>query len=447
MYLIITVILIFVLGIMDASLSSVVAGIIILVVSGLQSQLADKNARQYAFKLNQIVLSGYLIMAYIFSLAFENGSFFAVSDPSRYIDGYSNSRSFLYEWQNIYDCYFRFADNNALYNTYLRAVSIFANNELGGTSVYYLTLAQTLFGILSINVLFRILSRRTSLKTAYKATLSFAFLSVFLFYSCVIVRDVVIAYFFLLAIEIVLKPFSLSGVLKMILLMLLAWGVRLYSGLFMLSFVGLYLYLYAQHTKLRTVALPLFIIIMLVVGAALMGSAILEQTTTEMDLYTEMTMEAEDAKGGLIGSLYRLPPGISQIALTLYSQMAPFPPYLRLATAYSFPSFVMSVCIIAYAVFWFFVFYSIVASFILLRSYKQYGQTLMLLFLIAIIFIIANTSHPDIRRMMPVYPITYLLYIDGRNRVFPLKWLKRTQSTLLCGYVSVLLVYIFIKGI
>lgn len=447
MFFVLSIFLIIILGVIDNCWASVIAGLVILTVSCLQSQLADRNVRQYAFKVNQIVFFVYFLVAYIFSQAFVNGEFFVVSDPSRYIANYGSSRSMGDVWQNIHDCYFLFADNNALYNTYLRSISVLGNNLLGGTSVFYLTLSQTIFGILGINVLFRILSRYTNKQKAYKATLAYAFCTVFLFYSCIVVRDIIIAYFFLLVIEIVLKPFKSINVAKLIILIIIIWGIRLYSGLFVVSFLGLYLYLFSRNTKWKAISLPIFIIVVLFSGVALIGSSILEQTTTELSEYTEMTILHEEERSGLLGLLYRLPSGLRNIAILFYTQMAPFPPFYPLSRAYSFSTTFMSICIIIYAVFWFFVFYTLLASLFSLKSYKYYSLKERLLFVIAMVFILANTVHPDLRRMMPVYPITYLLYIIGGDRFFPNKWTIHTRSFLLIGYMGLLIVYIALKGL
>lgn len=446
MLLILALILILVIGFQDGSMATIFAGVVILSVSLLQSLKVGAKERKRSILLAEIVFIVYFIAAFIISRAYEGGNTFYVSDPSRYIDTFLYRTRFYYDLQYFADCYFKFSDTNALYNGYLLAVSVFANNNLGGATVFYLTLAQTLFGVLSINVLYRILAIYLPSKDAYKSTLLFATCSLFLLYSSLILRDIIIAYFFLLAIEIILKKFKIGNLLWLVVLLFVAWGIRLYSGLFMVSFIALYLYLKALNTRLKAIALPVFIVTVIAAGGVLLGSVILEQSMAEIDQYTEMTQTAEEASGGLISVLYRLPPGISQVAIAFYSQMAPFPPHMPLLVANSIPSLFIALDVIVYEVFWFFVFYTLLMSFVFMGTFKRLDTKELLLFGLAVVFILANTAHPDIRRMMPMYPVTYLIYCRCKQYYLPPKWLKNTKLVLGMGYVGLLLIYIFIKG-
>ena len=446
MLLIFAFLLILVIGTIDGSISSIFAGIVILFVSLLQCQRLGKKDKKNGVLLSEIVFIVYYFVAFIVSRSFEDGNSFYVTDAGRYIELFLDKRNFYYDSQYFIDCYFGLSDNNALYNAYLLAVSVFANNYMGGSTVFYLTLAQTLFGVMSINVLYRILVTYLPNKEAYKSTLIFSVCSLFLLYSSLILRDILIAYLFLIAIEIVLKKFKFWNIIILFILLFVAWGVRLYSGLFMVSFIALYLYLIALNTRLKTVALPIFIVVLIAAGGVLLGSVIMEQSLAEIDQYSEMTQTAEEASGGLISILYRLPPGISQIAIAFYSQMAPFPPQMPLLAANSISSFFIALDVIVYEVFWLFVFYILLWSFISLKTYKKLETKELLLFGLGIVFILANTAHPDIRRMMPVYPITYLLYCKCKQYYIPHKWLKDTKTFMGFAYFGLLVVYMFIKG-
>ena len=445
MVLIVALLLILVISLLDGSWASAFAGVFILLISLLQSQRACVKDKTKSLLLAETVFIVYFTMAFIISLAFEGGNKFYVSDPLRYINAYLDRASFYYDLQYFVDCYFRFSDTNALYNGYLLAVSVFANNVLGGATVFYLTLAQTFFGLLSINVLFRILSIYLPSREAFKQTIVFAFCSLFLLYSSLIIRDIVITYFYLLAIEIVLKKYRTVNIVWLFVLLFITWGVRLYSGLFMVSFIALYFYLRVLNTRIRAIALPLFIAVAIAAGAVLLESVIYEQSVAEIDQYTEMTQTAEEASGGLISALYRLPPGISHVAIMFYSQMAPFPPVGPLLRVNSLPSLVIALDVFIFEVFWLFVFYILLWSFISLKTYKKLETNELFLFGLAIVFILANTAHPDIRRMMPVYPITYLLYCKCKLFYVPTKWLRDTKSFMALAYFGLLIVYIFIK--
>ena len=137
-------------------------------------------------------------------------------------------------------------------------IAVFVNNYLGGITVYGLTICNTIWGVLSSVVLFRILKRRLDLNRAFSLSLVFALCSLFLFYSTVIIRDIIICFFFLVAFDIVDQKFSLSGVIKLLSIVLIVWGIRLYSGLFLIVFLGYYFYKRSYNSVFKPIATFVF---------------------------------------------------------------------------------------------------------------------------------------------------------------------------------------------
>ena len=403
--------------------------------------------RSKGMKLFLMVYSIYIVIAYIFSLSFLNGEYFAVSDPSRYIENYMYSTTFLFDVDYIKSCYFGLADNNALYNSFLNVVAMFANNYVfGGATVFYMTLWQTLFGVLFICILYRILALYYDSNKSFSYALVFSLCSQILFYSSVIIRDIIIVFFFSCIVYLILKPFKFSNLLILFILMFLTWGIRLYSGLFCIIFIFLYLYLLIQNTKYKVLALPLFFISLLFIGIFSYGSVIVEQSLDEITSYSEMTLETETEKGGLFTFFYRLPHGIREIAILFFSQMAPFPPFLGFTKIQNFSNLVMKLPSLVYGLWWFFVFYTLIYSFVKSKSYNCFTIKEKLLFIVAIFFILANTAHPDYRRMLPVYIITYLLYLKVINYL-PKAKIKLMRHNLAFIYGGLIFSYFLIKGI
>ena len=118
----------------------------------------------------------------------------------------------FFNGEDLYKCYFEFSDSNLLYNAYLNVMAVFANTKLDGMTVFGMTLLQTVWGILSSIVLFRILTRHIEVDKAFRYTLIFSLCSLFLFYSTVIIRDIIICFLYLCAFDIVDRKFSLLGV-------------------------------------------------------------------------------------------------------------------------------------------------------------------------------------------------------------------------------------------
>mgnify|MGYP000911697811 CR=1 FL=1 len=354
--------------IIEGSLSSLFASIFVYSIGFFFSLNVERNKRSYSIKLFFIVSTIYLISAYIFSLSFQSGSYFLISDPLTYLEEFSLDRDNSIEFylQYFYDGYFKLSDNNVLHNAYVRLSALFANTFLDGGSVLYATLLNTLFGILSTTVLYRILLIYFSPKKAYKYALYFSLLSLFHFYSVVIVRDIIIAFFYLLVIEIVLKKYSTKNLIKLLVLLLIVWGIRLYSGLFIIVFILYYVYVPLRNSKFKPIILPLYIL--LLIFLVFTSSIVVEQSLEEIKLYQDFSIEKGEVSGGLSNYILNLPFGIKQVALTIYSQFHPFPPYAPLLSATTFSQYYMSVLTFIYSVWWAFVFFPLLLFSIMIKS-------------------------------------------------------------------------------
>lgn len=436
------------LGYLDGSYASLCAGLLIFLITFLYSKVGPREHSLARLQVGMAALCVYAIMSYIFSRQFEGGEYYMLSDPMRYIDFYGDRTSFYMGKQYFLDAFFGFSDQNVFFNAYFLFWCVVGNVLLGGTTPYYMTLAQTVFGVLSIIVLYRLISIYFDRKHSYKFTLLFAFFSLFLFYSCVIVRDIVIAFFFLLAIEILNQPYKKSNLLRLCIYMLVVWGLRLYSGFFYSVFIFLYIYQNTRSRRYRQLSWLLVGVLGIAVIVFLSRSSILQSTIDEMTMYDTMTSTSEEESGGIIAKLYRLPVGVKQIALMVYSQMAPFPAYTvfqrHMTTA---TQFMMSFDVMIYEIFWFFVFYMFVICLVFKKVYKQLTKTDIFLLLIAFVYIIANTSHPDVRRMMPVYPIIYLCFLKTKYVIVKPEWFKSRRKLLILVYISLSVLYLFIKAL
>lgn len=372
--------------------------------------LYQRENLKKTFLLYNIVFSVYFTLAFIVSTSFSERDFFLVSDPSRYIDFFINSTSVSWGREDIVSCYLDFTDSNTLYNAYLDNIAVFVNNVLGGITIYGLTICHTIWGVLSSVVLFRILTRRLELNRAFRFSLVFALCSLFLFYSTVIIRDIIICFFFLVAFDIVDQKFSISGVIKLLLLVLIVWGIRLYSGLFLIVFLGYYFYKKVYNSALKPIATFVFAIILVSMSGFILASEIVSQTIDEMQLYTEFT--SEQSAGGVVSKLQSLPPGISHLSIALFMMIGPLPPFISYIGVETFSHFVMSTIRIVAAFFWFVLFYSLLEKLFIKKYLDKLPFDRVVLLLVCLVFILANTSHPDIRRMLPVFPVIFVQYAE-----------------------------------
>ena len=427
----------------DSSQSSLIANVIILFLSVLYSLRIPKIYKKEANQYIAILYILYVGFAYITSLSFLGGHEFYVSDAADYIASFSKSTDYVPDYNTLLLYYSQFEGKDALYKEILRCVCGYANVHLGGATVYYMTLVQTLFGLLCAVVLLQIMSRiygRSGLKQAFL----FSSCSLFLLYSSLIIRDIIIAYCFIEAIGILLDKFKLKNIFILLILCLIAMGIRMLSGAFLFSFLFLYVFLYFKKTNNKFL-IVLFTLLGIIAISAFVSTVFFEDSMSEIEQRGEHMSERVSESGGLMNTLLGLPMGIRQIAIMLFSQMAPFPSYGTLLRAETFSQFLWGVDVFVYEIFWYIVFYTLLFFIIFKRAFSTFSMSEKYLFILAMFFILVLTSHPDIRRMMPVYPILYILYVKIK-REKPNKEIYNVRSYLMWGYAFLLVVYVSIKG-
>lgn len=426
-------ILVLILSALDNSESTCCFLCVIYLLGIVYSLTIPKEYREYRFKLLNGVYPVYIVSALLVSISFSATDYYLVSDSSRYIENYMQRTQMFFDSEDLYKCYFEFSDSNLLYNAYLNIMAMFANTKLDGMTVFGMTLLQTVWGMLSSIVLFRILARHIEVERAYSYTLMFALCSLFLFYSTVIIRDIIICFLYLCAFDIVDRKFSLFGVLILLILIFLTWGIRLYSGIFMVVFLAYYVYVWLRNSHLKSVATILVAVVIIIAGVGLMASSLMEQTTAELQGYEELS--AERSAGGIISKLQSLPSGISHLAIVLFSMIRPLPPLGIYAGAETFSHFTMSTLFLISGFFWFVVFYTLCYKLFIQKYIFKIPVEKVVLLMVCLVFLMANASHPDIRRMLPVFPVLFVQYavLCEHEGVKPFS--GRVPELLISGYV------------
>lgn len=398
------------LAVVDGAGSAVML-IFTLLIGMLICMTLPQKQRSSGLNLLAVIFSIYVSVAYIVSLSFSRSESFYVSDSMRYIESYIRRTTFFYSQQDFYDCYFHFSDTNLLFNAYLNEMAIIMNKYLGGMTVFGMTLCLTMFGVFSSIIMYRIFLRHFEEKYAFRSVLLFSLCSPFFLYSTVIIRDIVICFLYLVAFDIIDRKFSVKGLLALFVVMLLAWGVRLYSGIFVGVFIWYYIYVNIRTTSFKVLGTVFSVLIGIIAIVAVLGSALLEQTTEELMKYEEMSMERSE--GGFVSRLMSLPPGISNICIVLFTMIRPLPPFSVYEGVASFSNFTISSLALLSGFFWFVSFYTFVLLIIFNRQLKKMSFEKILLLGISLLFLLVNAAHPDVRRMLPVFPVLYLLLTYG----------------------------------
>lgn len=430
----------------SASLAVLTIIFVILIAALMQTmRLKDNESRQYAIRLALTTLSIYIVSSLFFSSAFVNGQSFLMEDPLTYFGQMGLKKMDIDSGEYLFASYFLFSNVDVLHMLLLKFLVTFANNYLGGASELYLTLTNVFFGVLSIGVLFRILLRIVPTQKAYKYSLAFALCSQFHFYSVSYVRDIIIAFFFILAIDILLKEFKFKNVLALFLISLLVWGFRLFFGVFMLMVTAFYLYWGIKCKKGgRIISYVVIGVVLVIAVPAILRSELFELSTSEVSSFQEIYDESA-AASGLSSKLNSLPHGIREVSLFFFSQMMPFPPFDAFSDATKLSHYYMAAVRFVFAVYWFFISYGLMYMLFLGGGLKKTTSYEKWLLIISAAFILMNTTQTDVRRLMVIYPLLLYFYVKLKDvYVVNIRRLHINQN-LAIAYVFLLLVYIALK--
>ena len=287
--------------------------------------------------------------------------------------------------------------------------------------------------------------------SSYKYTLTFALLSPFLVYSTVILRDIIIAFLYLLVFDIVLREFKISRIVPILLIIILVTGCRLYSGLFLITsrnilriilrtFLLYYIYKGISHTKYANILIVVGAIVLFgIVSQYVLGSDIMNQSKEEIEGYVEYDA---DRSTGFSAKLAGLPTGAKELALSIYSQVHPFPFYDLMKLAYNVPTFILAIVKSISVLWWYFIFYGLCYALIIKNKLRAYNILDYMIFVIIAIYIVLNSTQIDVRRIMAVYPLIYLYNIRSFDTLGSSIERKQCNRLLAGLYFSLLLVYI-----
>ena len=419
----------------------------ILIVTYLYSRIGERNSVSYRFTLCPIVTFVYIVTALINSSCFSETEFFLASDPIRYIATAHNSYDYSLISNELSKAYLELADNNGLYNSIIRFLGIVCNTNGVVASSLLITLPQTLFGILTVQTVFRILNTIVSPEKAFKYTLIYSVCSLTLLYSGIIVRDIAIAFTYAVCIETVLKPFRLKGCFVIISMMLICIGFRLFSGLFLSVFLLYYLFFNVNSPIGKFFIYAASAVIIPLIFASAFVSQIVDKTNDEIDTYSQWQSDVSSNSDGFSSAIRNLPPGINNVALALYSQMNPFPPYSNLRNPDLTPSQTyMATLMTISAIWWFFISYTLLWLLFFKKGFKEFSLRYDVLYGIAVLLIVvSSTMHVDIRRLIPVYPIIFFLYVYATNSLYSKTTIKQIQTGLGATYLALNCIYLFFK--
>jgi hypothetical protein len=294
--------------------------------------------------------------------------------------------------------------------------------------------------LISVNI-YIILNEKYYIKNVVGYILVYSLLGYNLFYSSLLLRDIPIAFFFSLAFLIVLRGEKLRDLIYLLVLNGIVWTFRIENGIFFVSFIFVYLYKIKGHgLNLKSMFMIYFLPLLIMVNIQWISENINFLNINYIEYIDYSKIKASSSSLG--DQLNNLPIGIREISKTLYSQIIPFPFGANIEENKLGVFWIVGAIP---SVFWFLVWFSIInIATKNIADLKHIDTIMLMLFFIAIIYLIGNSSHFHTRRLVAVYPIIYFVFVILFNRISSNMKLKLLGQGMF-AYFSLNFVYYIIK--
>ncbi len=370
----------------------------------------DRMKSKYTFKLWLIVFVVYSFYMMIACSYIDNPerNFFVSNDQiSFYVNAkYLGNKSYTAIFAESFSEYNLLIGQHPL-ATWLFAVLyklsiVFEANNSFMFLLFFVAFADSLIPI----VIFKIIDCRTTYKPEqiFKATLLFAFISPFFFYSTQLLRDVFIALFYTIMIYLALNKDIRMRYVLIVLLGVITYFFRYENGLFSLVFLLLAFFERFLHSHF---VVKVFVGI-LAVGLMITTYSIIEESFQDTnDKYVEITSESGQSKE--MKSVSKMPFPLNYVVPVVDKVLAPTPFWIPFVTwkGNSWNWLQFSLCLFPF----YFLPRLLFILFSTFKDIKGINREIIVLILIAALYLLVNASNPTTRRMMAVYPAIFAVYM------------------------------------
>ncbi|MBD0778096.1 hypothetical protein HPE56_09855 [Maribacter sp. ANRC-HE7] len=323
-------------------------------------------------------------------------------------------------------------------------IGFVANKYFDGNSILLQSLHVGFMAMILNLFLYKTIRFHTYRSEALKFALLFAFFSPLFFYAPWILRDVHIALLYAIGIYMMHTRFTIKRLLLFIPLIIVTLEFRLEMGLF--SFFMPVYYFYFRGKKHRNYKFLLTSFIF--VGVAVFGMILnflvtsIEATLKSFESYSSYT--EENLGGGLGAMLYELPVGLKQLAVTFFSQIMPFPAWGKFLVSETSFEYIISLIECCGAIFWSCLFLFMTFAFTNKKVRKHLSKENIVMLVIALVFLLGNSSEMNTRRILCIYPLIFILYLNIRHMLPKRKRMYYSYSSIAL-YSALSVIYFFIK--
>ncbi|MDD4781623.1 MAG: hypothetical protein PHT02_13615 [Tissierellia bacterium] len=325
----------------------------------------------------------------------------------------------------------------------LGLISYIANVFFDGNSVILQIVHVSFFAILTNLIVYKFLKNNGIRDNALKFTLIYALFTPILYYSTWILRDIHLAFFYSLSLLLATSSFKLKRLLLFIPLIFITAEFRLEHGLFMLVFVFYYVFYKGRDSKYFKIIRSSVIIISVFVLSIII-LPLVQEIVEILKWYNTYTIE-NTSDEGLGIYLLRLPPVIKQIAMSFYSQLIDFPPWLKIKSATTFSQTIIGIVSMIKSIFWSILFLTCLISIFNKNIRKSIDRERIVLLFIFLLFLLLNSSNMHDRRIFAMYPVLFL-YNSSMINLHNKSYLKIKRLSINV-YILLILFYILMKFI
>lgn len=324
------------------------------------------------------------------------------------------------------------------YQHYIFFISTFgyiAKHLFDGPNPMFMIQISVIAGSLSAIILFRIMCMYFDQKLSMFYTLIFMLISPFCENSTLFLRDIYIAFVFLCGYLVALKKFNIGGVVVLLLLAYIAWGIRPANGAFFLILV-LY-YFYNKYKRARKLILSLSVVMIIV---AFFLSSEVDSILEHMDAYNELNETQKEGQTASAAFVRGLPSPIKEITQIVYTLIHPFPNVIGLRLNVNFYRFIIGgIVTIIGTYLWFITSFSL-TKWTYQKKLRYIDEKLFLLFLINILYLCLNYQNFTTRRTLPGLPISFLVFALIYEKYTTLSNRKKTVLTAFSIYFVLTLI-------
>ncbi|MEH6769286.1 hypothetical protein [Maribacter arcticus] len=416
--------------------------------TGISFRLSKGNNKdvQNLIKIFFSAYSIYILFALVSYLDYiKIGDFFLNPDQVYFYEASDSLSKSVSIFQIFHDCFvLRIHEENEGAHFTFGFIAYIAETYFDGNSIFLQSLHISFLAILLNLFLYKIIRFHTSCAKAFKYTLLFAFFSPLFFYSPWILRDIHISFLYTIGIYLMHTQFTIKRLLLFIPLIIITLEFRLEMGLFYFFMPVYYFYFRGKKHRNYKFLAASFIFISIAVSGLLLNFLMssLNETLKSFEGYSSYT--EENLGDGLGAMLYQLPVGIKQLSITVFSQITPFPAWGKFLVSETFYQHIISFVEFCGAIFWSCLFLFIAFGFTNNRVRKNLSKENIVVIIIILAFLLGNSSEMNTRRILCIYPLIFIIYLNIR-KMLPKKKLIEYSISSIALYSALSIIYFFVK--